>query len=89
MLARAQAEATSFNVLYAQYKLAPEVTRRRLYYETMEEVLARSDKTVVEAPSVAPYLSLGGGARKPDVPAPQLNAPQLATPATPAQGAAQ
>ncbi|MEA3038192.1 MAG: modulator of FtsH protease HflK [Sphingomonadales bacterium] len=56
--ARAQGEAAAFDKVYAQYKLAPEVTRRRMYYETMERVLSKVDKTVVEAPGVVPYLSL-------------------------------
>ena len=38
--------------------LAPEVTRRRMYYETMERVLQQVDKTIVEAPGVTPYLPL-------------------------------
>jgi modulator of FtsH protease HflK len=54
----AQGEATAFDKVYAQYKLAPEVTRRRLYYETMERVLRNVDKTIVEAPGVTPYLPL-------------------------------
>lgn len=71
IIARAQGEATSFDKVYAQYKLAPEVTRRRMYYETMEQVLAKSDKTIVEAPGVVPYLPLQGGARRlPDAQAP-------------------
>ncbi|MEA3057495.1 MAG: modulator of FtsH protease HflK, partial [Sphingomonadales bacterium] len=41
-----------------QYKLAPEVTRRRMYYETMEQVLSKVNKTIVEAPGVTPYLPL-------------------------------
>lgn len=56
--ARAQAEAAEFDLNYAQYRLAPEVTRRRMYYETMEAVLARTNKTVVETPGVVPYLPL-------------------------------
>lgn len=56
--AKAQGDAASFDKVYAQYKLAPEVTRRRMYYETMERVLSRVDKTVVEAPGVTPYLPL-------------------------------
>ena len=44
--------------IYAEYALAPEVTRRRLYYETMESVLSRTDKTIVEADGVTPYLPL-------------------------------
>jgi membrane protease subunit HflK len=34
------------------------VTRRRLYYETMESVLGQTDKTIVEPSGVTPYLSL-------------------------------
>ncbi|HEY0411932.1 MAG TPA: protease modulator HflK [Allosphingosinicella sp.] len=56
--ARAQGEAAAFDKVYAQYKLAPEVTRRRMYYETMERVLSKVDKTIVETPGVTPYLAL-------------------------------
>ena len=56
--ARAQGSAAAFDKVYAQYKLAPEVTRRRMYYDTMENVLSRVDKTIVEAPGVTPYLAL-------------------------------
>jgi membrane protease subunit HflK len=56
--AKAQGEATAFDKYYEQYRLAPEVTRRRMYYETMEKVLSRVDKTIVEAPGVTPYLPL-------------------------------
>lgn len=56
--AKAQGEAAAFDRVYAEYKLAPEVTRRRMYYETMEEVLAKTDKTIVETQGVTPYLPL-------------------------------
>ena len=55
---KAQGEATAFDKVYEQYKLAPEVTRRRMYYETMEQVLSKVDKTIVETPGVTPYLPL-------------------------------
>jgi membrane protease subunit HflK len=55
---KAQGEATAFDKVYEQYKLAPEVTRKRMYYETMEQVLAKVSKTIVEAPGVTPYLPL-------------------------------
>jgi membrane protease subunit HflK len=58
LLAKAQGDATAFDKIYAEYKLAPEVTRRRLYYETMEAVLSKTDKTVIEAQGVTPYLPL-------------------------------
>ncbi|MEO7747716.1 MAG: FtsH protease activity modulator HflK [Sphingomicrobium sp.] len=55
---KAQGEATAFDKVYTQYRLAPEVTRRRMYYETMEQVLSKVDKTIIEAPGVTPYLPL-------------------------------
>jgi membrane protease subunit HflK len=55
---KAQGEATAFDKVYEQYRLAPEVTRRRMYYETMEQVLSKVDKTVIEAPGVTPFLPL-------------------------------
>ena len=58
LTARAQGDAAQFEQLYQQYKLAPEVTRRRMYYETMEEILSRVDTTIIEAPGVTPYLPL-------------------------------
>jgi len=56
---KAQGEATAFDKVYVQYKLSPGVTKRRMYYETMERVLQNVDKTIVEAPGVTPYLPLG------------------------------
>ena len=55
---KSQGDAIAFDKVYEQYKLAPEVTRRRMYYETMEQVLSKVDKTIVEAPGVTPYLPL-------------------------------
>lgn len=84
VVAKAQGEAGAFDRVYAQYKLAPEVTRRRMYYETMEKVLARSDKTVVEQGGVVPYLPLSQTKRLPDA----APAAPTVTPA-PAAGGAQ
>jgi len=58
----AEGEAARFISVYNQYAKAPEVTRRRLYLETMEQVLAGANKVVV-APGttgsgVVPYLPL-------------------------------
>ena len=58
LTAKAQGEATAFDKVYEQYRLAPDVTRRRMYYETMEQVLSKVDKTIIEAPGVTPYLPL-------------------------------
>lgn len=56
--ARSEAESAAFDKVYEQYRLAPDVTRRRMYYETMEAILAETDKTVVETGNVTPYLPL-------------------------------
>jgi membrane protease subunit HflK len=58
LTAKAQGEAAAFDKVYEEYRLAPEVTRRRMYYETMEKVLSKVDKTIIEAPGVTPYLPL-------------------------------
>jgi len=58
ILADAQGSAAEFNEIYEQYRLAPQVTRQRLYYETMEQVLRGTDKTIIEADGVTPYLPL-------------------------------
>ena len=73
VVARAQGEAAQFDRVYEQYRLAPEVTRRRMYYETMEAVLAKNDKTIVEPSNVVPLLQ-GQGARVVAEPAPQPQA---------------
>jgi len=58
---RAIGEADRFSSLYQAYRVAPEVTRKRLYLETMESVLAGADKVIVDssvAKQVMPYLPL-------------------------------
>jgi modulator of FtsH protease HflK len=51
-------ETAEFDKIYVQYREAPEVTKRRLYYETMEQVLGKVDKTIVETGNVTPYLPI-------------------------------
>jgi len=74
LTARAEGDAAQFEQLYQQYKAAPEVTRRRIYYETMEEILSRVDTTIIEAPGVTSYLPLPELRRgqRPPPPAPQV-----------------
>lgn len=57
----ATGEASRFLAVYNEYIKAPEVTRKRLYLETMEEVLGRSQKVIIEGEGgsgVVPYLPL-------------------------------
>jgi hypothetical protein len=44
----AAGDADRFNQVYAQYKLAPAVTRERLYIETMQRVLEKSNKVIID-----------------------------------------
>jgi membrane protease subunit HflK len=75
--AKAQGDAAAFEKVYAEYRSAPEVTRRRMYYETMERILSRVDTTIVEAPGVTPYLPLPELQRRAPAPAqPQQGAQQ-------------
>jgi len=69
LTARAQGEAAAFTRVYQEYRLAPEVTRRRMYYETMEQILGQVDVTIIEAPGVTPYLPLPEIARRSQRPA--------------------
>lgn len=56
--AQAQGATAAFDKVYEEYRLAPEVTRKRMYLETMEQVLGKVDKTIIEAPGVQSYLPL-------------------------------
>jgi membrane protease subunit HflK len=48
VVARSRGEAARFNKLYAEYELAPEVTRERLYLDTMESVMSNSTKVMID-----------------------------------------
>jgi len=58
----AKGQASRFLSILAEYKLAPEVTRRRMYLETMERVLGGIDKVIIDpsnkGSNVVPYLPL-------------------------------
>lgn len=57
----AQGEAQRFVSVYSEYAKAPDVTRQRLFLETMEEVLRGSNKVIVgqdTGQGVIPYLPL-------------------------------
>jgi membrane protease subunit HflK len=57
----AQGEAQRFISVYDEYAKAPDVTRQRLYLETMERILRDSNKVIIEqnnGQGVVPYLPL-------------------------------
>lgn len=51
-IADAKIQTQAFNQAYDAYKLAPQVTRSRMYYDMMEAILARSGRVIVDAPNV-------------------------------------
>jgi len=51
VVADAEGRVALFEKLLPLYKAAPEVTRRRLYLETMEQVMANVDKVIVDKQS--------------------------------------
>ncbi len=48
VVAQAEGEAARFESILTEYKRAPKVTRQRLYIETMEEVLSKSSKVMID-----------------------------------------
>jgi membrane protease subunit HflK len=81
-VAEATGQTARFLKIYEQYKKAPDVTRERMYLETMERILAGSDKVIIDqgagGTGVVPYLPLN-----------QLGNGQAARPQAPAQGGRQ
>lgn len=52
-LAQARTEARDFQLIYGEYKLAPQVTRQRMYFETMARVLKNNDKVILGGSAAA------------------------------------
>ena len=57
-IALAEGEASRFSQVLADYQLAPEITRKRLYLETMESVLSRNKKVFLDVDSSGNILYL-------------------------------
>ncbi len=61
IVAEAEGEALRFLAVFNEYRNAPEVTRQRLFLESMERVLEKSDKIILDPKNnsgVVPYLPL-------------------------------
>jgi membrane protease subunit HflK len=76
--AQAQGEAQRFVSVYEAFRKAPDVTRQRLYLETMEQILRGNNKFIIDSTSgaggqgVLPFLPLGEQPqRRPATPSPQ------------------
>jgi len=77
-VARARGEAQRFVSVLSAYQVAQDVTLRRMYIETMEEILRRNPKVLVDSglQNVVPLLNLGEGNRPPSGAVQQLVRPQ-------------
>ncbi len=79
VIAEAQGGAARFNSIYNEYRQAPDVTRQRIFYETMERVFGGMNKVVIDGKTseagVLPYLPL-----------PEIQNRRTAPTAGPAQG---
>ena len=74
-VAEATGQTSRFVKIYDEYKKAPEVTRERMYLETMERVLGGSNKFIIDS-------SPGGQGVVPYLPLNEINPPPAATPRT-------
>jgi membrane protease subunit HflK len=80
-VALAEGETNRFSLLLAEYLKAPEITRKRLYLQTMESVFSRTNKVLMDADSTGnvlylPLDRLGAGGGTPG----RGNMPPIVTP---------
>lgn len=67
VIARAQGEASRFSAIYNEYKDSKDVTQKRIYLETMEQIMQGMNKVIVDgkgAQGVLPYLPLDSKAKE-------------------------
>jgi modulator of FtsH protease HflK len=82
-VAIASGETQRFNQIYEQYKQNPDVTSRRLYLETLEQIMGNMNKVLIDTSQggsgAVPYLPLDQLMRQQQAPAP-TQPPAAATP---------
>jgi membrane protease subunit HflK len=83
-VALANGEARRFSLLLEEYRKAPQVTRKRIYLQTMENVFARSKKVLLDSDSSGnvlylPLDQLSGSAASGGAPLPPLVAPDTSS----------
>lgn len=82
VIAEASGEAKRFDAIYAEYRKAPDVTRRRMYIETMANVLGPMNKVIVDegaAKGFVPYFPVPNARGGSPAPIPQVNSSAEAT----------
>jgi membrane protease subunit HflK len=78
-IARAEGDAQRFDLIASQYRAAPEVTRKRLYIETMQQVVGGTPKVI----------DFTGGKNLLQIPVPATGAPPPASDAAATMSAAE
>ena len=61
VVAKSAGEASRFQAVFEEYRQAKDVTRKRIYLETMEEIMAGMNKLILDKSAgqgVLPYLPL-------------------------------
>lgn len=84
--ARARGEAQRFSAVLEAYGQARDVTMRRIYLETMEEILRRNPKVIIDdkVQGLVPFLQLNDGSRPAAGQQPRPSGPAAVAPALPA-----
>src|SRR5690606_9361583 len=62
---RAEGDASRFNQLYEEYVKAPEITKKRIYLETLNEILPKIGTKIItdeKGQNVLPLLQMGAAA---------------------------
>lgn len=68
VVAEANGQASRFRQVYEEYRRAPDVTRERMFLETMERILSGTDKIIIDQQNgqgVQPFLPLDQLQRRP------------------------
>jgi modulator of FtsH protease HflK len=58
VVSKAEGEASRFDKIYQEYRLNKDITRRRIYIETMEEVMSRNNKIIIDKNVGGNFLNL-------------------------------
>jgi modulator of FtsH protease HflK len=86
----AQGDAARFLSVYGAYKVAADITVRRLYIETMQDILQHTNKIILDketaSSGVVPYLPLPQLRDMPPPPPVQAPAPSQLAPPPPQRG---
>ena len=82
-VAEAQGQSARFLKIYDEYKRAPEVTRQRIYLETMERLFGGTEKIIIDSGTAGAAGGTSGQSVVPVLPLGEFARPRAQTPAQP------